>query len=116
MVMLYLYLGTVVFLTYTALGSAGVAKEMIDIYSDGRVLQIEDFREFRAFGCKAKPVSGPDKGHAAELAAFHRAVRGGAPWPIALDAQLQAMDIAFRVEEQLQAAPGGAEKHADLPP
>jgi predicted dehydrogenase len=89
---------------------------MIDIYSDGRVLQIEDFRAFRAFGCKAKPVGGPDKGHAAELSAFHHAVRGGAPWPITLDAQLQAMDIAFRVEAQLQAAPGGAEKQADLPP
>jgi predicted dehydrogenase/threonine dehydrogenase-like Zn-dependent dehydrogenase len=107
--------GSVCNLTYTALGSAGVAKELIDIYSDGRVLQIEDFREFRAFGCKAKPVGGPDKGHAAELAAFHRAVRAGAPWPIALDAQLQAMDIAFRVEEQLQAAPAAAEKQADLP-
>ena len=64
-------------LTYTALGSPDHPKELVDIYSDGRVLQIVDFAEFQAAGCKVARVNKHDKGHAGELAAFRRAVRGG---------------------------------------
>jgi predicted dehydrogenase len=97
--------GSIGNLTYTALGSADHPKELLDIYSDGRVLQIMDFKEFKATGCKAERVTRSDKGHAAELAAFHRAVLGETAWPIPLWQQTQAMRIAFDVEAQLA---GGA--------
>ena len=42
-----------------------------------------------------------DKGHAGELVAFGRAVRRETPWPIPLWQQVQAMRIAFKVEELL---------------
>ncbi len=96
--------GSVGSLTYTALGSPEHPKELIDIYTDGRVLQIIDFREFIAVGCKAKRVKVSDKGHAAELTAFGRAIRGETAWPIPLWQQAQAMRIAFEVERQLHAA------------
>jgi predicted dehydrogenase len=100
--------GSVANLTYTALGSADHPKELLDIYSDGRVLQIVDFSEFRAAGCKAARVKQRDKGHAGELAAFRRAVLGETAWPVPLWQQAQAMRIAFQVEELLQrgASPG----------
>jgi predicted dehydrogenase/threonine dehydrogenase-like Zn-dependent dehydrogenase len=94
--------GSVGSVTYTALGSPGVPKECLDLYSDGRVLQIIDFKEFAAIGCKAERIDRADKGHAGELAAFRRAVRGETPWPIPLAQQAQAMRIAFRVEELLR--------------
>jgi predicted dehydrogenase len=94
--------GSVGNLTYTALGSPDHPKELVDAYSDGRVLQIVDFKEFQAVGCKAARVKEHDKGHAGELAAFRRAVLGETAWPIPLWQQAQAMRIAFRVEELLQ--------------
>jgi predicted dehydrogenase/threonine dehydrogenase-like Zn-dependent dehydrogenase len=93
--------GSIGNLIYTALGSADHPKELIDVYSDGRVLQISDFKEFQAVGCKTARVNEHDKGHAGELAAFGRAVRGDTAWPIPLWQQAQAMRIAFRVEELL---------------
>ena len=94
--------GSVGTITYTALGSADHPKELLDIYTDGRVLQIIDFKEFRAVGCKSQRLTKHDKGHAGELAAFARAVRGETPWPIPLWQQVQAMRIAFKVEELIQ--------------
>jgi predicted dehydrogenase/threonine dehydrogenase-like Zn-dependent dehydrogenase len=94
--------GSIASLTYTALGSADAPKERFDVYSDGRVLQIVDFKEFVAAGCKAERINRHDKGHAGELAAFRRAVLGETPWPIPLAEQAQAMRIAFRVEELLR--------------
>ena len=96
--------GSIASLTYTALGSAEAPKERFDIYSDGRVLQIVDFTEFVAAGCKAVHLNRYDTGHAGELAAFRRAVRGETPWPIPLAEQAQAMRIAFRVDELLRRA------------
>jgi predicted dehydrogenase/threonine dehydrogenase-like Zn-dependent dehydrogenase len=94
--------GSIASLTYAALGSVDAPKEHFDVYSDGRVLQIVDFKEFVAAGCKAERINRHDKGHAGELAAFRRAVLGQAPWPIPLAEQAQAMRIAFRVEELLR--------------
>ena len=45
--------GSVGSVMYTALGSGEHPKELLDIYTDGRVLQIIDFKEFRAVGCKS---------------------------------------------------------------
>jgi predicted dehydrogenase len=94
--------GSIGNVTYTALGSPDFPKELVDIYSDGRVLQIVDFKEFKAAGCKAEHLKNRDKGHAGELAAFGHAVRGETPWPIPLWQQTQAMRIAFQVEELVQ--------------
>jgi len=97
--------GSIANVTYTALGSADFPKELLDIYGDGRVLQIIDFREFKATGCKAKQFKEHDKGHAGELAAFRRAIRGETAWPIPWWQQAQAMRIAFRIQELLQHGP-----------
>jgi len=109
--------GSIGNVTYTAMGSADYPKELLDIYGDGRVLQLVDFKEFKAAGCKAQRIKRFDKGHAAELAAFRRAVLGETAWPIPLWQQAQAMRIAFEVEAQLRrgASPGPGsrgERHA----
>ena len=94
--------GSVANVTYTALGSPEYPKELIDVYTDGRVLHIADFRDLTAAGCKIARIKKHDKGHAGELAAFARAVRGETAWPIPLWQQAQAMRIAFEVEESIQ--------------
>lgn len=96
--------GSVASLTYTSQGSVDQPKEIIDIYSDGRVLQLVDFHSYSVSGAKPQTVklSTPDKGHRAELLAFAQAVAGKADWPIPLWQQVQAMRIAFDVETALQ--------------
>jgi predicted dehydrogenase len=100
--------GSIANVIYTALGSPDAPKEQIEVFCDGKVLTIGDFRSFAAAGCKAADLNRADKGHAGELAAFARAVQGGSTWPIPLRDQAQAMSVAFEVERLLHSERGGA--------
>lgn len=96
--------GSVATLTYTALGSSKYPKEQLTLYADGVVWALDDYRALRGVGGPGDvDESGPaDKGHAEELAAFVSGVRTG-EWPIPLWQQVQAMQIAFDVEDSLVA-------------
>lgn len=95
--------GSVATLTYTALGSAKFPKETADIFVDGMVLSLDDYKQLRVAGTTAKGITHRtvQKGHREELEAFAAAIRGGGDWPIALQAQADAMDIALRVQDQI---------------
>ena len=99
--------GSVTTLTYTALGSRDHPKEMLDVYVDGKVLTLDDYRSLRVVGTRAKGVElrAADKGHREELVAFADAVRRGGDWPSPLWQQIQATEIAIRVEEAIGGAP-----------
>ncbi|MCX8007087.1 MAG: bi-domain-containing oxidoreductase [Coriobacteriia bacterium] len=96
--------GSVATLVYTALGSAQHPKEQAEVYCDGRVYVLDDYRALRVVGSPASGVETRlvDKGQAAELLSFVRVVREGGQWPIPLWEQVQAMSIAFDVEEALR--------------
>ena len=98
--------GSIASLTYTALGAPDHPKELIDVYSDGRVFSIHDFKSLRADGGELKPAKSrvPDKGHKAEIAAFVDAIQAGGPWPLPLRDQVQATRIALDVEAAISAA------------
>ena len=51
----------------------------------------------------------PDKGHKTELETFARTVLHGGEWPIPLWQQVQATEIAFRVQEMLLSVVPGAD-------
>lgn len=95
--------GSAATLLYTALGSSAHPKERIEVFADGRVLTLDDWRELTVAGARSGGLRTrtPDKGHRDEVAEFVRAVREGGAWPIPLWQQLQAMEIAFEVERQL---------------
>ena len=75
--------GSVGSLQYFANGSRAYAKETLEVFSDGRVLRLENFRRTRAFGARGFRTVRTwrqDKGHVAEVAAFvDRVARGGPP-------------------------------------
>jgi predicted dehydrogenase/threonine dehydrogenase-like Zn-dependent dehydrogenase len=98
--------GSVATLTYTALGSGDYPKERLEAFSDGRVFVLDNYRELSVYGARSRGLKTPagDKGHREELAAFARAIRDGGGWPIPLEQQVQATDIALRVEAQLTGA------------
>jgi predicted dehydrogenase len=95
--------GSVATLTYTAMGARDYPKERMEVFVDGQVLSLDDYLTLTVAGAKAPGLAlrRQDKGQAAELRAFGEAVRDGGAWPIPLWQQLQAMDIAFRVDAQL---------------
>lgn len=95
--------GSVATLTYTALGAPDHPKERVEVYCDGRIAELEDFRSltFAGSGHKGLKTKLADKGHEAEILAFGRGIRSG-EWPLPLWQQLQAMQIAFYVEDRLK--------------
>lgn len=68
---------------YFSNGSKKYPKEMLEIFSDGRVLRMENFRQTLGFGFKGFKkfkTHRQDKGHNAEIAAFiHKVTVGGDP-------------------------------------
>jgi predicted dehydrogenase/threonine dehydrogenase-like Zn-dependent dehydrogenase len=70
---------------YFANGSRAFAKERLEVFADGRVLQLDNFRTLKRFGVRGfrrSALWGQDKGHQACAAAFLTAVRSGGPSPI----------------------------------
>jgi len=96
--------GSVATLTYTALGSNEFPKEQMEIFLDGKVLMLDDYKQLRIHGSNAKGVTSKltDKGHKRELEAFAEALEKGGEWPIPLWQQLQATEIALQVEKLIQ--------------
>jgi predicted dehydrogenase len=95
--------GSVGTLTYTALGARDYPKEQMELFVDGKVLTLNDYQHLYIHGASVAGLETKlvEKGHREELAAFGDAILKGGDWPIPLWHMVQAMDIAFRVEEQL---------------
>lgn len=95
--------GSVATLTYTALGSNEFPKEQMEIFSDGKVLVLDDYKQLRVHGSNSKGVTSKltDKGHKRELEVFADTLKKGGEWPIPLWQQLQATEIALMVEDLL---------------
>jgi predicted dehydrogenase/threonine dehydrogenase-like Zn-dependent dehydrogenase len=94
--------GSVASLTYTALGHRDRPKELAELYVDGKVAVLEDYKRLQVIGTgeRAPRSSLQDKGLKAELVAFADAVNGNG-WPVPWWQQLQAARIALAVEAQL---------------
>lgn len=95
--------GSVCTLTYSALGSKAYPKERMTVFSDGKVLEMDDFKSVTGYGTKAAGWTSAtaQKGQREELAALAETLRRGAAWPISLAEQLQASRIALEVERQI---------------
>lgn len=93
--------GTIV---YTALGHASVAKEYLEVFAAGCVIQLDDFVQLTiSKGAKSKvEKSSQDKGQTALVAAFLDAVRNGKDAPIPVRELAAVTRATFAVEEALQ--------------
>jgi predicted dehydrogenase len=96
--------GSLATLTYTALGSTAYPKEQMEIFVDGQVITMNDYRQVAVVGSADRrgQAASTEKGHKQELEAFGIAIQQGGPWPIPLWQQLQATEISFEVETCLQ--------------
>jgi predicted dehydrogenase/threonine dehydrogenase-like Zn-dependent dehydrogenase len=101
--------GSVATLSYTALGHKDHAKERMELYVDGVVAELDDYRQTRFAGLPGRGTQSTtqDKGQKEELVAFAAAIRGEADWPIPLWQQLQAMRVAFEVQARIDRREAG---------
>jgi predicted dehydrogenase len=95
--------GSIASLTYTALGSTDFPKERLEVYFDGKVVVLDDYRSLEVFGGRAGGCTTrqPAKGHRDELIAFADAIERGGDWPISWDHQMQATEMALAVERAM---------------
>lgn len=94
--------GSLATLTYSALGAKEFDKETADIYFDGKIAVIKDYKQLDLYGVKTKGIksSVQDKGHMEELKCFADAIKTGL-WPIPWWQQYQSAKIALEVEKQI---------------
>ena len=106
--------GSVATLTYTALGSKEMPKEQLDVYCDGKVLSLNDYRSLKVYGAKSGDMELPmtDKGHQKELEVLADTLQQGGEWPIPLWQQMQVARIANAVERELNPALDAADDEA----
>lgn len=95
--------GSVCTLTYTALGSKSHPKESMEIFCDGKVMSMIDYKSLTIVGSKQRGWKSltQQKGHVEEMEALAQTLRNQAEWPISLDHQIEAARIAFEVERQI---------------
>lgn len=96
--------GSVATLVYTALGTSDYPKEQMEVFCDGRVFVLDDYKALRIWGSPEAGIEArdQDKGQKTEIAEFAHAIRRGGEWPIPLWQQVQAMSMAFDVEAALR--------------
>ncbi len=95
--------GSVCNLIYTALGSKEIPKEQMEIYIDGKIIYLNDYKELTFFGTNEKgiKIKIQDKGQYNELIKFGESIKNSDGYPIPLWQLTQATEISFEVEKQI---------------
>ena len=94
--------GSIASIQYYANGHRSFPKERVEVFASGRILQLENFRVLRGFGCpgfQGFRTWRQDKGHAACVQAFLRAVEFGGPLPIPAEEIFEVSRVAIDVVE-----------------
>ncbi|MHC4492417.1 MAG: Gfo/Idh/MocA family protein, partial [Planctomycetota bacterium] len=97
--------GSLATVQYLTSGDRGLAKEWLEIFCDGRVVQIDDFASATLFAHGRRTrlrLAGKGRGHAEELTAFLGAARSGAPVPSSEEEAFAVTEACFAVLESLR--------------
>lgn len=95
--------GSIANLLYTSLGHKYFSKEKMDVFFDGKVLSLDDYKKSVLISEKTNSINTKktDKGQPELLSHFIKAASGQQLWPIELWHQIQATEMAIEVEKQL---------------
>jgi predicted dehydrogenase len=97
--------GSIGTIHYFANGSKAFPKERLEVFAEGRVLQLDNFRRLTGFGWPGfskMNLWSQDKGQDACTAAFVQAVRQGGTSPIPLAQLLEVSRVSIEVQEALR--------------
>lgn len=90
---------------YLANGSKRFPKERVEVFSQGRVLVLDNFRQLQGYGWPSFRNQWQwrqDKGHTAEIQAFLERIRTGGPWLIPWSTLEQVTLATFAAVERAQ--------------
>jgi len=97
--------GSIASISYYASGNQSVPKERVEIYCDGSVATIDDFREgeYNSSGKSAKLGGGrQDKGHGVEVAAFLEVTAGKSESPFTLQSLAATTLATFAINDSVR--------------
>jgi predicted dehydrogenase len=94
--------GSVCTLLYTAMGAKAYPKERLQVFSEGRVIVLDDYKSVEVHGARSNGWSSraQDKGHVAELAALGEMIHAGAP-PDFIETQIAVSRVTLEAERRL---------------
>lgn len=90
---------------YFANGTKAFPKERLEVFANGQILQLDNFRVLRGFGChnfKRLALWRQDKGQLACSTAFVNAIRAGSGAPIATEEILEVAAYSIRIAQALR--------------
>jgi predicted dehydrogenase/threonine dehydrogenase-like Zn-dependent dehydrogenase len=94
--------GSIGSIQYLSNGSRGFPKERVELFFDGNVVRLDNFRRVETWGDLSSSGRWPsrqDKGHSALVAAFVESVRSGGKPPIPIEELLEASRWTVRAAE-----------------
>ncbi len=97
--------GSLATVQYVANGDKGLPKEWLEVFSDGRVLQIDDFASVTLFHRQRRSrlrLEGKGRGYREEIDAFLAAVRAGEPLPVSDEDAFHVTEVCLAVLESLR--------------
>jgi hypothetical protein len=105
-VMLNFVDGSIANLLYLANGDRAVPKEFFEVFCQGAVARLDDFRTLElARNGKVQKFRGlQDKGHRQELQSTIDAIRSGSPSPISFEELVDVTETTFLVRDALASA------------
>ncbi len=105
--------GSIANILYLANGDRSVAKEHYEVFCEGKVGRIDDFRtlELASDGKTRRTKAGRDKGHQREIDLTLEAIRRGTGSPIPFEELLEVSGVTIAIEEAM-----GTGKPVALPP
>lgn len=104
--------GSICTLLFTAIGHAGLGKERMELFFDGKTIVMDDFLTLQGYGLPHsfnEKVSSMDKGHAILINQFFDAVKEKKPMPISLE-RLSTVAQLTLVIDQLACQGGGTKE------
>jgi predicted dehydrogenase/threonine dehydrogenase-like Zn-dependent dehydrogenase len=96
--------GSIASIQYYANGHRSFQKERIEVFASGWILQLRNFRVLRGFGCpgfRSFRTWQQDKGHAACVQTFLKAIEFGRPSPIPAEEIFEVSRVAIEIAEGL---------------
>ncbi|OAA94197.1 bi-domain-containing oxidoreductase [Clostridium coskatii] len=95
--------GSLCTLTYTSIGNGSYPKEFCQIYCDGKIITIDDYKKLNGYGVKLQNIESKasEKGQYEELVEFAKAIKEGKNYSIPIWQLEQATKVSYLVEQEL---------------
>jgi hypothetical protein len=83
------------------MGNSAHPKEHCEIFFDGKVIELNDYKSINAKGVKVKDVSSPEpeKGQLEELEVFARLIAGKPCFGISLEELVETTELSFKARD-----------------